>query len=186
MNRIDLLILDRDGVINLDSDNYIRKPEEFFPIESSLKAIRDCNKAGIPVVVATNQSGVGRGYYTLETLNAIHDKMHAALKANGAWVDKIYFCPHRPDAGCDCRKPSTGMLAAIKCDYPQQFERSIMVGDSWSDWQVATSMGVPPYLVRTGKGERTLKSHGANIPKERVFSNLSAVVADVIFTRSVC
>lgn len=180
MKNIDLLILDRDGVINYDSDNYIRKPDEFIPIESSLKAISSCNKAGIPVVVATNQSGVGRGYYTLETLAAIHDKMHAALKAHSGWVDKIYFCPHAPDAGCDCRKPGTGMLAAIKRDYPQKFDQSIMVGDTWSDWQVATSMGVPPYLVRTGKGERTLKAHGANISKERVFSDLSAVVADII------
>jgi D-glycero-D-manno-heptose 1,7-bisphosphate phosphatase len=181
MSEVELLILDRDGVINHDSDNYIRKPDEFILIESSLQAIASCNRANIPVVVATNQSGVGRGYYSLDILAAIHEKMHAALKEHGAWVDKIYFCPHKPDAGCDCRKPSTGMLQSIRRDYPEQFAKAIMVGDSWSDWQVAEASGVPPYLVKTGKGERTLKAHGEEIPQERVFSDLSAIVSDVVF-----
>ena len=175
-----LLILDRDGVINEDSDNYIRCPDDFIPIESSLKAIASCNAAGITVVVATNQSGVGRGYYDQQTLDAIHEKMHAALKEHGAHVDGIYFCPHKPDYGCDCRKPSPGMLTAIAQNYPDQFAGAMMVGDSWSDWQVAVAAGVEPYLVRTGKGERTLAKHAADIPAERIFADLSAVVKEVL------
>jgi D-glycero-D-manno-heptose 1,7-bisphosphate phosphatase len=180
MKKIKLLILDRDGVINRDSDNYIRCEDDFIPIESSLRAIATCNQANITVVIATNQSGIGRGYYSLEVLNAIHDKMHAALKRESAKVDRIYFCPHTPDAGCDCRKPSPGMLRAIAADYPEKFEYSLMVGDSWSDWQAAKAAGVEPYLVKTGKGERTLASHGADIPPQRVFPDLSTVVKEVL------
>jgi D-glycero-D-manno-heptose 1,7-bisphosphate phosphatase len=179
MKKIKLLILDRDGVINLDSDNYIRCPDDFIPIESSLRAIAMCNQAQIPVVIATNQSGVGRGYFSIETLNAIHDKMHAALKSQGAYIDGIYVCPHRPDAGCDCRKPSPGLLQSISADYPKEFAYCVMVGDSWSDWQVAKAMGITPYLVRTGKGERTLAKYENDIPPNHVFADLAAVVKEV-------
>lgn len=181
MQKIELLILDRDGVINHDSDNYIRHPDEYHPIVSSLQAIARCNQAGVPVVVATNQSGVGRGYYSLETLDAIHEKMHQALEKHGAWIDKLYFCPHKPDVGCTCRKPSPGLLQAIRADYPEQFKAAIMVGDSWSDWQVAKTAGVEPYLVRTGKGERTLEKHAMDIPVNRIFADLSSVVSNTIF-----
>jgi D-glycero-D-manno-heptose 1,7-bisphosphate phosphatase len=180
MSTCKLVILDRDGVINHDSDNYIRCPDDYLPIESSLRAIAAINQAGIPVVVATNQSGVGRGYYTQQTLDAIHAKMEQALSKHGAHVDNIYFCPHTPDAGCDCRKPSPGMLQAIADDYPQRFAQALMVGDSWSDWQVAQAAQVEPYLVRTGKGERTLAAHGEKIPADRIFPDLAAITTQVL------
>jgi D-glycero-D-manno-heptose 1,7-bisphosphate phosphatase len=180
MKEIKLVILDRDGVINHDSDHYIRSPEEYIPIESSLRAIAAIHAASIPVVVATNQSGVGRGYYTQATLDAIHGKMHEALKEFGACVNAVYYCPHIPTDVCECRKPNPGLLQMIAKEYPEAFPSAIMVGDSWSDWEVAKRCGVEPYLVLTGKGERTLASHGHKIPKERVFRDLASVVEQVV------
>lgn len=171
-----MLILDRDGVINEDSPHYIRSPAEWIPIESSLKAIAACNHADIPVVVATNQSGIGRGYYSDAVLQAIHLKMKESLSAVGGWVDGIYYCPHHPDDGCDCRKPRTGMLKAIARDFPDDMHRACMVGDSWSDWQVATSAGVTPYLVRTGKGAMTYAEHQQAISSDACFANLAVCV----------
>lgn len=183
MSAIKLIILDRDGVINHDSDNYICSPDEYIPIESSLQAIAAINRAEIPVVIATNQSGVGRGYYDQAMLDAIHKKMQAALAAHGAHVDGIYFCPHTPDLGCDCRKPNPGMLRAIAADFPDQFKQAMMVGDSWCDWQVATAAEVEPYLVCTGKGKRTWAAHRDDIPRERIFADLAAVVSQVLGLR---
>src|SRR5690349_2204364 len=108
-----LVILDRDGVINHDSDAYIKKPEEWMPIEGSLEAIARLNQSGFHVVVATNQSGVGRGLFDMATLNAIHDKMHRALGQVGGRVDAIFYCPHTPEANCRCRKPKLGMYENI-------------------------------------------------------------------------
>lgn len=177
-NSIQLLILDRDGVINLDSDNYIRHVDEYLPIESSLKAIAACCQAGIKVVVATNQSGIGRGYYSLETLAAMHAKLRLALENYGGHIDGIYFCPHHPDDACNCRKPKTGMLDQIKQDFADVFDHAIMVGDSWSDWQVAEAAGVTPYLVKTGKGERTWAKYRDQLPANRVFADLATLVAE--------
>lgn len=177
---IQLLILDRDGVINLDSDQYIRSVDEYLPIESSLKAIAACTRAGIKVVVATNQSGIGRGYYSLQTLAAMHEKLKQVLQPYGGQIANIYFCPHHPDDGCDCRKPKTGMLDQIQKDHPKEFSHAIMVGDSWSDWQVAKAAGVEPYLVKTGKGERTLAKQGEAAFEGRVFADLSTLVSQVL------
>lgn len=178
---IRLVILDRDGVINEDSDNYIRSPNEWIPIPSSLKAIQRLNQLGIPVVVATNQSGVGRGYYTLETLGAIHQRMITALQENNAFINDIYLCPHHPDDQCHCRKPKPGLLEQIKESYPDEFKDAIFVGDSWSDLQAGDAAGIRSYLVLTGKGQRTLAKHADSIPTDNRFENLSALVDSLFF-----
>lgn len=178
--RIELLILDRDGVINEDSPDYIRSTNDWFSIASSLHAIAACNRAGIPVVVATNQSGVGRGYYTLEALAEIHVQMEKELAQVGGHVDGIYFCPHLPDAGCDCRKPKPGMLLQIAQDYPDAIEHAIFVGDSFSDWQAAQAAGVMPCLVATGKGAQQWAKHRSFVPAEQYFPDLAAVIEQLL------
>jgi D-glycero-D-manno-heptose 1,7-bisphosphate phosphatase len=154
MNR--LIILDRDGVINQDSDAYIKNPEEWLPIPGSAAAIARLNQAGYQVVVATNQSGLARGYFDLAALEAIHHKMRAHLATAGARLDGIYFCPHGPDDHCDCRKPKAGLVDQIVADYGE-VTRAPMVGDSLRDLQAGVLRGCRPVLVLTGKGRDTLK-----------------------------
>ncbi|WP_133491140.1 D-glycero-beta-D-manno-heptose 1,7-bisphosphate 7-phosphatase [Alcanivorax sp. 24] len=149
-----LIILDRDGVINEDSDAYIKSPGEWSPIAGSAEAIARLNRAGYRVVVATNQSGVARGYYDLTTLQAIHQRMAAHLASVGAHLDGIYFCPHGPDDGCDCRKPLPGLIDQIVADYGDVASVPL-VGDSLRDLQAGVARGCRPVLVLTGKGLRT-------------------------------
>lgn len=151
-----LIILDRDGVINEDSPDYIKNPDEWIAIPSSLTAIARLNQLGHQVIVATNQSGVGRGYYTEATLGAIHEKMRNALAEQGGHVDAIYYCPHTPDDHCECRKPKPGMLKKIAEDLKADLSTAILVGDSLRDLQAAQAVHCKPVLVCTGKGEATL------------------------------
>jgi D-glycero-D-manno-heptose 1,7-bisphosphate phosphatase len=151
-----LIILDRDGVINYDSEDYIKSPVEWIPIPHSLEAITALNKAGHTIVVATNQSGVGRGYYTLETMHQIHEKMQSALKKLGGHIDGIYYCIHTPETGCVCRKPKPGLMLQIKRDYPELFSSALVVGDSLRDLQAAHAAGCEAVLVKTGNGFKTL------------------------------
>jgi D-glycero-D-manno-heptose 1,7-bisphosphate phosphatase len=155
-----LVILDRDGVINLDSEHYIKTPEEWKPIAGSLEAIARFTQAGFRVVVATNQSGVGRGLFDMATLNAIHDKMHKAVNQLGGRIDAVFFCPHAQDAGCACRKPQPGMLLEIAERFNVALAGVPAIGDSLRDLQAASAAGARPILVLTGKGEQTLKSGG--------------------------
>jgi D-glycero-D-manno-heptose 1,7-bisphosphate phosphatase len=155
-----LVILDRDGVINLDSEHYIKSPEEWKPIAGSLEAIARFTQAGFRVVVATNQSGVGRGLFDMATLNAIHDKMHKAVNQLGGRIDAVFFCPHAQDAGCACRKPQPGMLLEIAERFNVALAGVPAIGDSLRDLQAASAAGARPILVLTGKGEQTLKSGG--------------------------
>ena len=157
-----LVVLDRDGVINHDSAHYITHPDEWKPIAGSLEAIARFTQAGIRVVVATNQSGVGRGLFDMATLNAIHDKMHKSVNQLGGRIDAIFFCPHTPDAGCACRKPLPGMLRDIAERFNMDLEGVPVIGDSRHDLEAAATVGAQPVLVRTGKGEQTLK--GDNLP----------------------
>ena len=150
-----LVILDRDGVINHDSDSFIKSPAEWRPIPGSLEAIARLNHAGFHVVLATNQSGVGRGLFEVSTLNAIHDKMHRALAQIGGRVDAIFFCPHSNEAGCNCRKPRAGLLDEIASRFNVDLEGVPSVGDALRDLQAAAAVGATPMLVRTGKGRRT-------------------------------
>ena len=174
-----LIILDRDGVINQDSDNFIKSADEFIPLPGSLEAITKLNKAGYKVAVATNQSGIARGLYNLNTLQQMHDKLASLLADLGGQVDYIAYCPHGPDDHCDCRKPKPGMYH----DIAQHFDTSLtgipVVGDSLRDLQAAQSVNAKPYLVKTGKGERTI-AKGENLDGVPVFDNLAAVVDELL------
>jgi D-glycero-D-manno-heptose 1,7-bisphosphate phosphatase len=170
-----LIILDRDGVINEDSSDYIKAPEEWHVIAGSIEAIVKLKQAGHQVVVATNQSGVGRGYYSEQTLQAIHQKMHDLLAQHGVKLDAIYYCPHKPEDGCDCRKPKPGLLQQIKNDFNTDFSDAILIGDSWRDIQAAKAMQCAAVLVLTGKGQTTFKEHQSEIDFP-VYKNLAAWV----------
>ena len=150
-----LIILDRDGTINQDSDQYIKSPAEWKPIHGSLEAIARLTQNGWRVVVATNQSGIARGLFDMATLNAIHDTMHRAVHQAGGRIDAIFFCPHAGDSNCECRKPKPGMLLEIARRMNVELEGVPMVGDSLRDLQAAVAAGARPVLVLTGKGTKT-------------------------------
>ncbi|MFI4939432.1 MAG: D-glycero-beta-D-manno-heptose 1,7-bisphosphate 7-phosphatase [Burkholderiales bacterium] len=169
-----LIILDRDGVINRDSDAFIKSPDEWIPIPGSLEAIARLNQAGYRVAIATNQSGVARGLLDIVTLNAIHQKLHTAAQQAGADIDAIFFCPHAAIDNCDCRKPKPGMLRAIGKRFNVSLKDAPTVGDSLRDLQAGFVVGCAPYLVLTGKGEAT-RNKGGLPPGTLIFENLSAV-----------
>lgn len=176
------IILDRDGVINEDSDEYIKSPDEFIPIAGSLAAIAKLNQAGFTVVVATNQSGIARGYYDETILQEMHEKLRALLVAEGGNIDRIYFCPHGPDDNCDCRKPKPGMLRQILVDYNKDPANVIAIGDSLRDLQAAQAVSIASILVRTGKGKKTesqLPSE-ASLINTPIFDNLADAVNDLL------
>jgi len=174
-----LVILDRDGVINEDSDDYIKSPDEWVPIPGSLEAVARLTRAGYRVVVATNQSGVARGLFTLETLQRIHDKLHRAAAAAGGDIAAIFFCPHGPDDGCECRKPRPGLLRDIAAYYGIDLDGVPVVGDSLRDIQAAQAMGAKPILVRTGKGEETVK-RGEGLAEVGIYADLAAAVDSLL------
>lgn len=174
-----LIILDRDGVINHDSDEFIKSPAEWIPIPGSLEAIARLNQAGYRVVVATNQSGVARGLFDVSTLNAIHQKLHSAAQQVGADVDAIFYCPHAADENCDCRKPKPGMLHTIATRFNSSLKGVPNVGDSLRDLQAGYGVGCVPYLVMTGKGERTLEKGGLP-PGTQIFPDLASVVDSLL------
>lgn len=174
-----LIILDRDGVINYDSDKFIKSPEEWKPLPGSLEAIASLCQAGYRVVVATNQSGVGRGLFDMPTLNAIHEKMHKACAQVGGRIDAIYFCPHAADAGCECRKPMSGMIAEIAERYGMDLKGVPSVGDSLRDLEASARLGAQPILVLTGKGQKT-QSKGGLPEGTLIYPDLAAVVATLI------
>ncbi|MEJ2360104.1 MAG: D-glycero-beta-D-manno-heptose 1,7-bisphosphate 7-phosphatase [Gammaproteobacteria bacterium] len=172
---MELIILDRDGVINQDSDDYIKSADEFIPIPGSLEAISRLNHAGYLVVIATNQSGISRGYFSMDTLNQIHDKLKRLLNGLGGRVDGIFFCPHGPDDQCHCRKPQPGLFEEIAQRLDIDLEGVPVVGDSLRDLQAAQQVGAAPILVRTGKGERTL-AKGVGLDNVPVFDDLASYV----------
>ena len=155
-----LVILDRDGTINHDSDQHIKSPAEWMPIKGSVEAIARLTQNGWRVVVATNQSGIGRGLFDMATLNAIHDTMHRAVHLAGGRIDAIFFCPHAGDSNCECRKPKPGMLLEIAKRMNVELEGVPMVGDSLRDLQAAVAAGARPVLVLTGKGTKTRDAGG--------------------------
>ena len=164
------VLLDRDGVINHDSDEFIKSPEQWLPIEGSLEAIALLNEHGYKVVVITNQSGLARGLLDAETLEKIHAKMRRMAAEKGGKIDAIYFCPHGPDDSCDCRKPKPGLLKAFADDNHVNLSGIAFIGDSLRDLQAAQAAGASPILVKTGKGRKTLTENpNLDIP---VFENL--------------
>ncbi len=175
MPAMKLVILDRDGVINYDSDQFIKSPEEWKPIPGSLEAIAALNQAGFRVVVASNQSGIGRGLFDMATLNAIHAKMHKLTAQAGGRIEAIFFCPHPADSQCGCRKPKVGLFREIAQRYHIDLKGVPAIGDALRDIQAAAEAGATPILVRTGKGGKTLAS-GELPPGVRVFDNLAEAV----------
>ncbi len=170
-----IAILDRDGVINQDSDAYIKSPDEWIPIPGSLEAIARLSRAGWRVVIASNQSGLARGLFSVETLNAIHAKLRYELAQAGGQVDAIFICPHGPDDGCECRKPKPGMFLDIAKRYDISLQNVPAVGDSWRDLQAASSAGCTTWLVLTGNGQKTWDK--GELPSgTQVRANLAEVV----------
>ena len=172
---VKLIILDRDGVINYDSDAFIKSPDEWNPIPGSLEAIARLNQAGYRVVICTNQSGIARGLFDIVTLNAIHQKLHKSAQTVGADIAAIFFCPHAADDNCDCRKPKPGMLHSIATRFEVSLKGVPSVGDSLRDLQAGYGLGCTPYLVLTGKGEKT-RDKGGLPPGTTIFPDLAAVV----------
>jgi D-glycero-D-manno-heptose 1,7-bisphosphate phosphatase len=173
------VILDRDGVINFDSDHFIKSPAEWKPIPGSLEAIARLNQAGYRVVVASNQSGIDRGLFDMDTLNAIHDKMLNAVKAAGGRIEAIFYCPHSSDSNCDCRKPKPGLFERIGECFNIDLAEVYAIGDSLRDLQAAVAVGARPVLVLSGKGTET--QEGGKIPEGTlVFADLAAAAEHIL------
>ena len=178
-----LLILDRDGVINHDSDSHIRSAEAWRPLPGSIEAIARLSAGGFRIAVATNQSGLARGLFDGRALDAMHDKLRAMTAERGGWLECIAHCPHAPDAGCPCRKPAAGMLDAIAAALGAALRGAVVVGDSERDLLAARARGCAPILVRTGNGRRTEAELGQDRSwgALRVFDDLGAV-ADALLS----
>jgi D-glycero-D-manno-heptose 1,7-bisphosphate phosphatase len=173
-----LLILDRDGVINYDSDAYIKSVAEWLPLPGAISAIADLSKAGWTVAVATNQSGLARGYYDEHALEAMHAQLRKLVAEQGGAVGLIVHCPHGPDDGCTCRKPKPGMLQSIAAHYRVTLAGVWFVGDSLGDLHAAVTVDCQPVLVKTGKGMRTV---GKDLPPGTlIYEDLAAVAAQLL------
>jgi len=179
-----MIILDRDGVINHDSDGYIKSPEEWRPILGSLEAINQLKKAGYLVTIGTNQSGIARGLFSEQTLQDIHTKMTKLLAILGSGIDGIYYCPHSPQANCVCRKPNAGLLIKIAHDFDIDLTQTPFVGDNISDIKAAEMAQAKPILLRTGKGERVIQSYPevANVP---IYDDLAHFVRETLNSRPI-
>jgi len=175
-----IIVLDRDGVINEDSDAFIKSADEWLPVEGSIEAIAKLKQAGWKVAVATNQSGIRRGYYSRAVLSSMHQKMQDLLAAQNTKVDWINFSPYLSDDNAPCRKPSTGMLQAIENRFDVSLHGMPMVGDTLADIKVALAKGMQPHLVRTGKGERTLATLDPVLQGVPVHDNLLAAVEAIL------
>lgn len=183
-----LLILDRDGVINQDADEYIRRVEDWIPIPGSIEAIASLSRAGYRVAIATNQSGLSRGYFTLDELEAIHQKLCQLVENLGGQIAGIFYCPHLPEEGCACRKPAIGLLEAIGAELGESLEGVTFIGDSMKDLLAGQAAGCRPMLVTTGKGKDTWQALLAGHPslaKPRdipVFADLASAARAILNT----
>jgi D-glycero-D-manno-heptose 1,7-bisphosphate phosphatase len=180
-----LIILDRDGVINFDSDAYIKNPDEWLPIPGSIEAISRLSHAGWAVAVATNQSGIERGLFDISTLHAIHNKMVQAVNQAGGRLDGIFFCPHTNSSGCACRKPAPGLMHDIARRFKRELTGVPVIGDSLRDLQAGEAVAADLWLVKTGKGPRTLQAAQTDpdkqLPKStRVAENLADAIDQIL------
>jgi D-glycero-D-manno-heptose 1,7-bisphosphate phosphatase len=179
-----LVILDRDGVINRDSANFIKNPNEWIALPGSLEAIALLNQSGFRIAIATNQSGIARGLFDMSTLNAINDKMYRSLAQMGGRIDAMFYCPHAVDDNCNCRKPKTGMIEDIGRRFSVELSEVYGIGDSLRDLQAFSDAGCKPILVRSGKGEETLaaaKLPNQNLPKNTlIFADLNEAAQHII------
>lgn len=174
------VILDRDGTINVDSDAFIKSPEEWLPLAGSLEAIALLNHHDYKIVVISNQSGIARGLFDLAMLESIHTKMLQLVSQAGGHIEAIYFCPHGPDDTCDCRKPKDGLFRRFAGATNADLSRAYAIGDSLRDIQAAESAGAKPILVRTGKGEKTaIDNPQLNVP---IFDNLYDAATHIVST----
>lgn len=171
-----LIILDRDGTINHDSDHYIKSLAEWRPIKGSIEGIARLTQAGYRIVIATNQSGIARGLFDTATLIGIHDNLQRTVSQAGGRIDAFFFCPHAADSACECRKPKPGMLLEIARRFNVSLAEVYMVGDAQRDLEAAAAAGARPVLVLTGKGEKT-KKEGKLPPGTEVFPDLAAFAA---------
>jgi D-glycero-D-manno-heptose 1,7-bisphosphate phosphatase len=176
------VLLDRDGVINEDSDTYIKSPEEWVPIPGSLEAIAALQAGGFRVAVLTNQSGVARGLLDLQTLEAIHGKMRNLVEAAGGRIEHVFFCPHGPEDGCRCRKPNIGLFEQFAEQSGASLRGIPAIGDSLRDLQAAQAVGADPILVETGKGEKTLLRNPTL--DVHTFANLYEAAQFLLFTHA--
>jgi D-glycero-D-manno-heptose 1,7-bisphosphate phosphatase len=181
-----LIILDRDGTINEDRDDYVKSPEEWVPIPGALEAIARLNHAGWHTVVATNQSGLGRGLFDVATLNATHLKMNQLLAKQGGRIDAVFFCPHAPADACQCRKPLSGLFEQIGERFGVDLADVPVVGDTQRDLQAGVALGCQPHLVRTGKAARLnvdeIAELCAAVPGTVVHADLAAFAEYLIQT----
>lgn len=184
MTKPKLVVLDRDGVINLDSDEYIKSAAEWIPLAGSIEAIAKLKEAGFLVAVATNQSGIGRGYFSEDALSEMHQKLRSLLsKHTDKDIDLIVYCPHKPDEDCECRKPRPGLLDQIGEQLAVDLEGSWFVGDSLKDLEASQSRNMQPVLVMTGKGRSTEKS--GDLPQTTLkFDDLSMAVDSLLHSHS--
>ncbi|HWN37973.1 MAG TPA: D-glycero-beta-D-manno-heptose 1,7-bisphosphate 7-phosphatase [Gammaproteobacteria bacterium] len=173
-----LVMIDRDGVINEDSGEFIKSVAEWRPIAGSLEAIASLHRAGWMVVVVTNQSGVGRGLYDEATLGQIHEHMRSRVRAAGGELAGVYYCPHMPDAGCECRKPKPGMFRALERELGVSVVGAPYIGDRMSDVEAAEAVGARPMLVRTGTGAATVALLGTR--RVPVFDDLAAAARSLL------
>ena len=184
MNPIKLIILDRDGTINEDRDDYVKSADEWVPIPGALEAIARLNHAGWHTVIATNQSGIGRGTFDMAALNAMHVKMNQLLAKQGGRIDAVFFCPHIPEDECDCRKPMPGLFTQIGERFGVSLDAVPVVGDTLRDLQAGAAAGCQPHFLRTGKGARldakALDALVSQVPGTRVHADLTAFAEHLI------
>lgn len=174
-----LVILDRDGVINHERHDFVKSPEEWQPLPGSLEAIARATRAGCRVVVATNQSGLARGLFDIDALNAIHLKMQRSVAGIGGAIDAVFFCPHGPDAGCPCRKPEPGLLNEISARLRRPLGGVPAIGDRLADIEAARRAGAKPILVRTGHGQHTLEA-GIGLELVPIYDDLAQALDDLL------
>ncbi|QPK62357.1 D-glycero-beta-D-manno-heptose 1,7-bisphosphate 7-phosphatase [Methylomonas sp. LL1] len=174
------VILDRDGTINVDSDTFIKSPDEWLPLPGSLEAIAELNRHGYKVVVISNQSGIARGLFDLAALEAMHDKLRRMLAEMGGRIEAIYFCPHGPEDHCTCRKPKPGLFEAFAQEKRIDLTNVYSVGDSYRDIEASLAAGAKPMLVKTGKGRQTIHNHPQL--KLPIFDNLYDAATHIVST----
>ena len=175
-----LVILDRDGVINRDSPEFVKNTDEWRPISGSIEAIAKLSKGGYTVTVASNQSGLARGLFDRNALRAMHRKLRRLVSAEGGHIDRIVVCPHGPNDGCRCRKPAPGLLLRLARHYGTSLDGVPAVGDSLRDLEAAAAAGAEPILVRTGNGKKIATSLPASLRSVPVFDNLAAVADELL------
>lgn len=186
MSRNRLIILDRDGVINEDSDSFVKSLAEWIPIPGSIEAIANLSKAGYIIAIATNQSGIGRGLFKLDDLQLMHNKLCSMVEELGGHIDGIFYCPHKPDDNCNCRKPKSGLIDAIETELSITAQGAYIVGDSVRDLEAGLHKNCVPVLVKTGKGEKSLASLQSNnlslFSHTKVFVDLKSFADQLVRT----